>query len=441
MTEQHRGGGFAVGVAAGLAAMSLGFPTGAAARGDKPAAVAASAQPEVEANQANGSDTKRSTNDEDDLPASGRAMSGTPPDSIETSESVPSSTIDVTTLNAQSMPVTGVHLELLRDRVSVSEGTTSKKWQATTDTAGHARFSQLPSGSDSQYRVVAVDEGKSYGTSRFTIETRAGTKVLLHVYPLVKDLQQALIAGRGFVFVEPRDDVLSIEYMHHFHNLGQTVWVADGLALRLPKEWKAFAANSTDADVSLVKTDEGVSLVGAIAPGQHAIAFSFQIPSSNRERAEIDLNLWPNSAEVQVATLSRPGLELGVEGFPNPNPTPGNGRQPLLVTGRSFSRDKDAPEFVHISIAGLPVIGPGRWVVALGAALLTLWAILAALLGPKKARATEGSHAAAQARIVDELAALERARRLGQIGEMAFVDTREILLSAFSRIERESLNS
>jgi hypothetical protein len=441
MSELHRGGCCAIGVAACLAAMHLGSPARAVENGAKTAAVPGSAQPQVEANQVANSNAARSTSDEDDMTVSGSPMAaGMRADSIETSDSVPPSTIDVTALNAESVPIAGVQLELVRDRQSVSEGNTSAKRQATTDTAGHARFSQLPSGSDSQYRVVTVDQGTRYGTGRFALEKRAGTRVLLHVYPLVKDYKQALIAGRGFVFVEPRDDVLSIEYMHQFHNLGQSVLVADDLALRLPRGWKAFATNPTDADVSLAKTADGVSLVGAIAPGQHSVTFSFQIPSANRERAEIDLNLWPNTAEAQVATLSRPGLELVVEGFPNANPTQGNGRQPLLVTGRSFVRGKGSPEFVHFEIAGLPVIGPGRWVATLAAALLGLWALVGSLNGQKSVMA-EGSQAAARARIVDELAAVERARRLGQIGEQAYADTREVLLSAFARIERESLNS
>jgi hypothetical protein len=373
------------------------------------------------------------------LPANHPVLATAPGDRIETSESVPPSVIEVRALDPQSMPVAGVHIELSRDRQSVSEGNTSTKWQATTDGSGQATFTRVPSGSDSQYRVVVVNDGARYGSRPFPLESRAGTKVVLHVYPVVRNLKEALVAGRGFFFIEPRDDVLSIEFMQQFHNLGQTVFLADGLTLHLPQGWKAFATNPTDLDLSVVKTTDGVSLLGAIAPGQHSVAFTFQVPSSNRERIQLELDLWSNTAELQVATLARPGLELQVEGFPNAGVSQSSGRQPMLVTGKSFTRSAGPPEAIHVEVAGLPVVGPGRWAASLGAAMLALGAVLAALR--KRSAATgDDSRAAARACIVDELAALERAHRNGQVGKETFADTREILLSAFVRIERESVN-
>jgi hypothetical protein len=373
-------------------------------------------------------------------PAAARGAKELPADRVETSATVPPSTIEVITLDGKSNPVGGVNIELLRDRQSVAEGNTSTQWRATTDAAGRATFNQVPQGSNSQYRVVAVDADKRYGTRSFAVETAAGTKVTLHVYPLVRDPKQALIAGRGFLFVEPRDEVLVFEYLQHFHNLGQTVFVADNLELGLPKGWKAFTTNPTDADLAVTKTEQGVRLSGVIAPGQHSIVFSFQIPSANSERLGLDLNLWPNTAESQVATVSRSGLELFVEGFPNATVMRDDGRPPFLVTRRSFTRDNGPPSALHVEVAGLPVVGLGRWVAAIAGALFALGALLMAF-GRKKAPRADGSQAAAQTRIVEELVALEQAHRQGGLGDSTYADTREVLLSAFVRIERESVSN
>jgi len=363
-----------------------------------------------------------------------------PSDRIETSDTVPPSSVEVTTIDARSMPVAGIRIELVRDRQSIAEGNASTKWQATTDSMGRASFSQIPSGSDSQYRVVAIDGTARYGTRPFPIERRAGTKVAFHVYPVVNDFKQALVAGRGFLFVEPRDEVLAFEYMHQFHNLGQTVLAANAVEITLPNGWKAFSTNPTDSDLAIKKTDRGVQLIGSIAPGQHSIVFTFQIPNSNREHIEVDLNLWPNTAEAQVATLARPGLELAVEGFPNPELAEEPGRPPFMVTRRAFTHDAAAPAAVHIDVAGLPIVGPGRWVAVTAGAVLALGAMLLAFARRQTDRSND-SVAAARTRIVDELAAVELAHRQGKLGDATYADTREVLLSAFVRLARESSNN
>jgi hypothetical protein len=359
-----------------------------------------------------------------------------PADRVETSESVAPSTIEVTTLDGQSSPVAGVHLELLRGR----EPTGDDRWKTVTDRAGNAKFGQVPPGSGQQYRVVVVDDGRRYGTRPFAVEPRAGTRVVLHVYPMVRDAKRALFAGRGFLFVQPRDEVLAFEYMQHFQYFGQSVLVADDIELALPKGWKAFSTEAGDADLQVVKTERGVKLSGLMSPGQHSVFFSFQVPSANRDRVDLDLDLWPNTVEAQVATIARTGLELFVEGFPNSTLTLDNNRQPFLLTRRSFADDNGPPQAIHVEIAGLPVIGPGRWVAASAAAALGLWALLSAL-GKRTAARVDDSRSAARARILDELAALELAHRQGKLGDSAYADTREILLSAFVRIEREPLSN
>lgn len=165
--------------------------------------------------------------------------------------------------------------------------------------------------------------------------------------------------------------------------------------------------------------------------------FTFQLPTANQSRLALELNLFPHTAEAQVATFVRPGLELQVDGFPTPTVTENGGRQPLLLTGRSFARDRSAPSSVRAEILGLPTLGPGRWVAVGLSGGLALLAFLSASTR-RQADPSRGAAAAARDRIVDELAALERTHRRGDIGDTAFADTKEALLSAFVRAAREA---
>jgi hypothetical protein len=361
-------------------------------------------------------------------------------DTVSNSAAVPPSTIDVTVLDPRSNAAAHARVALIRERHSVAQGDDQSTIELTTDDSGHVRFERLESSTDTRYRVVLTDNGARYGTRPFALDPKLGAKVVLHSYPVVRSLKDTMIFGRSFVFFEPRDQILAVEYVHEYQNVGHTVLAADSVALTLPRNWKAFSTSATDPDLSVVSTDTGVKLAGAIAPGRHSVAFTFQIPTANRERLDVGVDLWPNTADAQVATLARPGLELSAEGFPSASVREGTGRQPMLWTGRSFTQDRSAPRSIRVELSGLPTVGPGRWVAVALSALIASAALLAGLFRRRSSSPGEPSKSMglqAQERIVDELVALEKAHQQGQIGETAFADTREILLSAFVRAARE----
>lgn len=365
---------------------------------------------------------------------------GSSTDTVSNSAAVPASTIDVTVLDARSNAVPRARVALIRERHSVAQGNDLSTSELSTDESGRARFERVDSSTDTRHRVLLVESGVRYGTRPFALDPKLGAKVVLHAYPVVRSLKDTMIFGRGFVFFEPRDQVLSVEYVHEYQNVGHTVLAADAVELTLPEGWKAFSTSVTDPDLSVVSTNTGVKLTGAIAPGRHSVAFTFQIPTANRERLDLGVNLWPNTAEAQVATLARPGLDLSAEGFPTASVREGAARQPLLWTGRSFTQDRGAPRAIQATLSGLPTVGPGRWVAVALSVLLAGTALLVSLL--RRGSASPSGPATsvglqAQERIVDELVALERAHHDGRIGDTAFADTREILLSAFVRAARE----
>jgi hypothetical protein len=66
----------------------------------------------------------------------------------------------------------------------------------------------------------------------------------LHFYPVVRDVSQALVGMRGYVSVEPKDDVFQFEAMFQIFNIGPVTWVPDGVTIELPIGYKAPRAKS-----------------------------------------------------------------------------------------------------------------------------------------------------------------------------------------------------
>jgi len=157
-------------------------------------------------------------------------------------------------------------------------------------------------------------------------------------------------------------------------------------------------------------------------------------------------------------------LELEAEGYPAAQVMRSNGQKPMLVTGRSFARDVGGPpKDVHVTLRGLPIVGPGRWVAAALAALLAASALVLArrnhvavaksdssfgtdnlAVAPHDAAASKGQrrgeHEAereARDRLLDELVSLTSAHRKGLIGTETFEQARQTLVAACVRLERQ----
>lgn len=390
--------------------------------------------------------------------ASPTAMPGAlPEDVVAPDPSIAARSIEVTTVDPQNHVLPNIPVLLVRDRQSIAEGNSSSVSTRTSDRDGKVLFTDVPVGSDSQYRLLTQASEAKYGTPPFAVDGRTGMKAVLHVYPQVRNIREALVAGRSFLFVEPRDEVLHVEVFTEWHNLGASVWLPENVELQLPAGWKAFSTNPSDPDLRIEKTDAGVKMLGTVTPGQHSTSFSFQLPSNNRVEVATEIPLWPNTAEAQVATISRSMLEMEVDGYPAAQVMQSNGQKPMLVTGRSYAKDTGGPPSdVRVTLRGLPVVSDGRWVAALAAAALVLGGLgltwrsrrrvnpPGAKHPPKRApgaMAEPGlgleAEREARERLLEELVGLTRAHRSGEIGNETYEQARQTLLAACVRLERQ----
>lgn len=365
-----------------------------------------------------------------------------PTDRIEPADSVPPLTIDATFVGPDERPRPNLKVELRQHRESTANGEANALLAGTSDAEGRFVFrgAELIT-SDTDYQLVFTVDGTATRTPPFRLERQRGTSARVHVFPLVRPIEEALVAFRGFVFVEPRDEDLSFEYAAELINLGASTWHADGTQLTLPAGFKAFATVLTDPNLGVERTDTGVRLKGVVPPGRHSLSFTFQLPTDNSVSLDVTLPLWPRTVEAQVATLSGAGLELAVADFPAARPMQVGAQKSMLVTGQSYAEGGgEPPTQLRFTLSGLPVTGHGRWV-ALGVSGLL---VLLGFAGRWKARtqsAGGNDELKAKERLIDELADLSRAHQQGLIGPQSYEEAKEALLSALVRLESMAVSS
>jgi hypothetical protein len=286
---------------------------------------------------------------------------------------------------------------------------------------------------------VNVSAGPAkFSSEPLRLEVTSGQRVLLHVYPSVRDIREALVGLRGVVFVQPREDVFHVETNFQVLNIGPVAWVPDDVRLSLPSGAKAFRAPDSMSDQRFDREGGGdVALRGTFGPGQHELGFQFEIDNPHERQKSIRLTLPPHVAELRIVAESTRGMVLHADGFPDAEPTQGQDGSRLLVTAKHLVRGDPAMATLEIELSNLPVPSKGRWYAvftALGFALFGL--ALAAKAAAREAPAVTRDEAKeAENLVLAELVSLERLRREDRIGPKTYERTRRELLDALARLD------
>ncbi|HYJ11510.1 MAG TPA: hypothetical protein VEX18_20955 [Polyangiaceae bacterium] len=367
----------------------------------------------------------------------GAAPAAPEQDAVMPSPEVPPGTILVRLVDHQGNPLKDHELKLRIVFQKISEGEQRKEQAAKTDAQGVARFTGLASSSDFSYRVAARSGPAEYLSDLIQLKPEMGVMSLLHVYPVTRNIEQASIGSRGFIYVETRDDVFQFEVLFRVFNMGGITWVPEVAQMRLPAGFKAFKAGEAMSDVRFEEAPgTGVRLKGTVSPGQHNVSFRFQVPRDEESSASFRFGLLPHVAEIRVIAEAAPSMELDVDGFERPQVDVSNGQR-VLVTRHVTKRGEPTLETFEVSLAGIPTPGPGRWIAVLIAAGLAAlgFGVLRGFVG-KEAQAVLRERDAERARqlLLDELVDLTRARREGRIGDGTFETARATLVAALSRI-------
>jgi hypothetical protein len=350
-------------------------------------------------------------------------------------------TIEVHLNDQADHPIASMPVRLGIQKQDVAEGDSHTERQETTDARGIVVFQGLPTGTAYSFRASATKDAGTFSSEPMRLGEAGGQRVLLHVFPVTRDLRQALVGLRGVLFIQPRDDVFHIEASFQVLNIGMQAWVPEGVHLALPTGAKAFRPGDATSDTRFDRAPSGaVELLGTYGPGQHELGYQYQLDNLHETRRAFRIALPPHVAELRLVAEGARGMVLSAEGFPEPEPMQGQDGSRLLVTGKRLARG-DAPlDFIEVTLDNLPVPSNGRWY-AVGIAVVLAGLGMASAFGQRGANGAPRRTAAAsevkeaEELVLDELVALEKLRSAERIGPRTYEETRLELLDALARLE------
>jgi hypothetical protein len=366
---------------------------------------------------------------------SGGAVPGLfePPEDLEQPDpTLPAGTIAVDLFDAEDQPMANEMVTLGMLINSIAKGDSRKHLQATTNDRGRVVFPGLETASNIAYRVSSGFQGGAFAAPPFQLERAKAMHVVLHVYPVTHDLQQALIVAEVVVAAEVREDRIQVEEVLKLYNLGRTAWVPEDLRMPLPEGFTAFNTLASMSDQRVEEVDRAAALKGTFPPGSHSVDFRWQLPLSGITDFDFDVGLPPHVAVARVMMPAAADIKLTASGLPPPQIRQDTRGQKFLVTERRLRPEDPKLTSLTIGIHGLPTPGPGRLIATLVAALgvaigLTLSFSrrlhLSATTDPKTVRSL----------LLEEFAELEQARLDGEVGARTYERTRGEIMDALAR--------
>jgi hypothetical protein len=357
-----------------------------------------------------------------------------PPDAETPDPSLPPGTIEVDLRDADDKPVPRETVTLGVLINSIAKGDTRQHLQRTTDDQGRVVFSNLELASNIAYRVSCGYQGGLYAATPFQLSQARSMRVVLHVYAVTRDIQQALIVAEVSIASEMREDRVQVEEAMTFYNLGRTAWQPDGVTMRLPEGYTAFNAQASMSDQGVEEAGGGLaSLHGTYPPGKSAVQFRWQVPWSEEPNIDFDVALPPHVAIARVLMPAAAGVHLTASGFPPADVRHDTQGQSFLVTERRLRPDEPKLTTISVGIHDLPTPGPGRLIALLIAGCGVGLGLAFAFGYASKPSSTKTVAKGRRTALLEELADLERARTVGEVGPKTYERARRQLIDSLSR--------
>ncbi len=337
-------------------------------------------------------------------------------------------------VDAQGKPVPDARVQLITHFQSISQGDDQDISEKSLDSEGIAHFTNLKSALRFSYSVEVTYQGAHYFIPAFRLN-KLGHRVVVHVYPTTKNVVDAQIGVRGFVYVQMQADVLRVEVLYRFINLSRKTWLPENISLSLPQGAQAIETGGNSAKTNFKKSDLSVSLVGTFPPGQKDARYSFQLPNNNESLRFIEVGLPPHVAEIRVLAEKTPELQLQVAPqFITAEPAKAPDGKDVLITRRVMKPGESQLSRIRIQLDGLPVLGPGRWI-ALGLSLLIALLGVGALFRKNSQRGSIDERDEARQTLLEEMRFLKSAYANKDIGPRTFEQTHREILVALARLE------
>jgi hypothetical protein len=269
----------------------------------------------------------------------------------------------------------------------------------------------------------------------FGLSANGGKRAVLHAFEASASLDSSMIVVMGsYVFLSLREDAIQVEQLIKVLNMGRVAWLAD-MPVHLPEGFKAFNKRETSDDARIEELPgTGAAIRGTFPPGERDLLFNYQVPLAGEEGQTLTIRLPQRVSQAQVLAEASRSMSLAVKGFPEPKRETREGKR-LIHTERAARKPGEAST-LEITLSGLPTHGNGRWI-AVALAVLALaggvYYFVETGTGPPDEDARRDL-AEAKAALLDEIVALERAHKQGDIGPKTYARVRASLLDALGRI-------
>jgi hypothetical protein len=352
-----------------------------------------------------------------------------PEDGTRDDPSLPIGTLEMLIVDADGKPQPGANVTLGILYNSIAKGDSRKRISTNANDHGVARFEHLDVGSSVAYRPMVLKDGATFEVMPLRLPDKGGERGILHVYPVVEGVEDAMIVSQSVLYAEVKDDRIQIQQAFKVYNFGKSAWVPKELFVALPPEFTAFTSQQgmTDITVDAVQK-QGVRVRGTFGPGQHMIEFRWQLPYSGEAEVNFDVGVPPHMAASRVMAPASKDMRLEVAGFPAPQSASDGQGQRALITEKQLRRDEPPIKNVSVTIKGLPTEGPGKFVATfLAAGGLVFGLVLGAKKPGKRDRKDQ------RQRLLAELEELERARLASEVGPKTYERSRRELLDALAK--------
>jgi hypothetical protein len=291
-------------------------------------------------------------------------------------------------------------------------------------------FSGLETASNIAYRVSTGYQGGLFAATPFQLQQAKAMRVVLHVYPVTHDIQQARVVGEAALAAEVREDRIQIEEMLTIYNLGRTAWQPDDVTMALPDGFTAFTGQTTMSDQGVDEVGGRAKLRGTFPPGKGVVEFRWQLPWSGESDVDFSVGMPPHIAIARVMMPASANIKLLAEGFPAPEVRRDAQGQSFLVTERHLRPEEPKLTALSVGIHDLPSEGPGPKLAAL---LAACGIAVGLILGLGKARRPVPDAKAARSAVLDEILSLERAHASGEVGPKTYERLRRQLIDTLAR--------
>jgi hypothetical protein len=357
-----------------------------------------------------------------------------PPEDTETPDpKLPPGTIVVELHDADDKPVAGESVTLGALINSIAKGDSRKHFQATTDAAGRVEFSSLDTASNVAYRVSSGFQGGSFAANPFQLKQAGAMHVVLHVYPVARDIRDARIVCETTIAAEVRDDRIRVEEAVTVYNLGRTAWSPGDVHMALPDGYTAFSNQASMSDQGVDDASGSARLRGTFAPGRHSVDFQWQIPWGGDRDVDFDVGLPPHSAIVRIMMPASGPIRLMASGFPAAEVRHDGQGQSFLVTERRLRPDEPAFDTVSVGIRDLPTTGIGRLVATLLASCSVAFGLSMAFRSRAGRDPSPAKDDRAREALLADLADLEHARAKGDVGPQTYERARKEIIENLAR--------